>query len=127
MDDDLLLLFGWTCVAIGLGVAVILVAYRKRPTVRELLTLPDPTPAVQDAIDTGDDFDTHVDQALAIANDPPAVTCPAQVWCSHCNGPFHAHTLADILGHVRDTHSPAAADWAAWETELATPTRKDQP
>lgn len=111
-------LIGWTLVAIGVGVAVILFAYRGRPKVREYLGLPDPAPAVQDAIDdSGDDFAAHVDQALAIANDRPA--CPARVWCAQCDAPFHAHTLADIVGHVRDVHSPAAADWQAWERELA--------
>ena len=115
--DTALTIVGWALITIGVAATVLLVVFRKRPLVRELLAMPDPTPAVQDAIDDGDDFDTHVDQALAVANDTPA--CPARVWCADCNAPFNAQSLADILVHVRDVNRPAAADWQAWERELA--------
>ena len=68
MTDDTLTLIGWTLIAIAIGTGIILALTWKRPRTRELLALPHPTPAVQDAIDDGDDFDTHVDHALAIAN-----------------------------------------------------------
>lgn len=121
--DPLLTLIGWTCVAVAAGVAVLLVAYRGRPTVRELLTLPDPTPAVQDALDeTGADFDAHVDQALAIAN-------PAEQWqdgphmhgvCGPCGGRVICfRDGAEAVEHLR-SHMREAADLAAWEQEMTS-------
>ena len=120
--DTALTIVGWALIAIGVAATVLLVAYRKRPTVRELLTLPDPTPAVQDAIDDGDDFDTHVDQALAITN-------PAEQWqdrphmhgvCGPCGGRVICFRDAmHALEHLYD-HAVEAADLAAWEQEMTS-------
>jgi hypothetical protein len=128
MNDDLLLLIGWTCVAVGIGVAVILFASRGRPKVRELLTLPDPSPAVQDAIDTGDAFDAHVDQALAIANPAqPPVGPHMHGVCGPCGGRVLCfRDAAELVEHLR-SHAHDAEHFQQWEHELATPTRKDQP
>lgn len=122
-------LLGWTCIALGAAVTVLLIAYRKRPTVRELLALPDPGPAVQDAIDTGDAFDTHVEQALAIANTPRTRLDSPHMHgiCGPCGGRLLCfRDAAEAVEHLR-SHAREAADLAAWEHELATPTRKDQP
>ena len=115
-------LIGWALVVIGAAAAVVLFAYRGRPVVRELLTLPDPTPAVQDAIDTGDDFDAHVDQALAIAN-------PAEGWQDRPHmhgvcGPCGDRVIcfrdgAEAVEHLR-SHMREAADLAAWEREMTS-------
>ena len=113
--DTLLTITGWALITIGVAATVLLAVFRKRPTVRELLTLPDPTPAVQDAIDDGDDFDAHVDQALAIANsdDTPELL----IFCQECRGPFAATTLRDLVTHLRTLHAPGS-DWPLWESEL---------
>jgi hypothetical protein len=116
--DDLLLLFGWTCVAIGVGVGVILFAYRDRSKVRELLTLPDPSPAVQDAIDDGDDFDAHVDQALAIANPPPPAGPHMHGVCGPCGGRVLCfRDAAELIDHIRG-HQYDAEHFQQWESEL---------
>ena len=57
--DTALTIVGWALITIGVAATVLLVVFRKRPLVRELLALPDPTPAVQGAIDDGDDFDAR--------------------------------------------------------------------
>ena len=100
-------LIGWTLVAIGAGVAVILFAYRDRPKVRHLVTGQDPAPV--------DDFDAHTEQALAIANsdDTPELL----IFCQECRGPFAATTLRDLLTHLRTLHAPGS-DWSLWESEL---------
>lgn len=120
--DTLLTITGWTLITIGVAATVLLAVFRKRPLVRELLALPDPTPAVQDAIDDGDDFDAHVDQALAITN-------PAEQWqdrphmhvvCGPCGGRVICfRDGAEAVEHLR-SHMREAADLAAWEQEMTS-------
>ena len=102
-------LIGWTLIAIGAGVGVLLLAYRDRPKVRHLITGKDLAPAPVD------DFDAHVDQALAIANDSD--TPELLIFCQECRGPFAATTLRDLLTHLRTPHAPGS-DWSLWESEL---------
>ena len=117
--DTLLTITGWTLITIGVAATVLLVAYRKRPTVRELLTLPDPTPAVQDAIDAGDDFDAHVDQALAIANPPERPPGPhMHGMCMACGGRVLCfRDGAELVEHLRSL-ARDAEHFTAWEREL---------
>ena len=123
MTDDTLTILGWTLITAAIGTAIILALTWKQPRTRELLALPDPTPAVQDAIDeTAADFDTHVDQALAVAN-------PADRWrdrphphgvCGPCGGRVICFRDAmHALEHLYD-HAVEAADLAAWEQEMTS-------
>ncbi len=80
----------------------------------KLLALPDPTPAVQDAIDDGDDFDAHVDQPLTITNlvvprrDQPHM----HGVCGPCGGRVICfRDGAEAVEHLR-SHGREAADLA---------------
>lgn len=118
--DTLLTITGWTLITIGVAATVLLAVLRKRPLVRELLALPDPAPAVQDAIDDGDDFDTHVDQALAITNPQPPVGPHMHGVCGPCGGRVLCfHDGAELVEHLRG-HMREAADLAAWEREMTS-------
>ena len=117
--DTALTITGWALITIGVAATVLLVVFRKRPLVRELLAMPDATPVVQGG---GDDFDAHVDQALAIAN-------PAERWrdqphphgvCGPCGGRVICFRDAmHALEHLYD-HAVEAADLAAWEQEMTS-------
>ena len=93
----------------------------------DILTLPQPGEDVQDAIDTGEAFDRAVDEALAVAKAGRTLGPVIGAYCSICATRFPATTIRDVAAHIRDIHGPTADHWAAWESELATPTRKDQP
>lgn len=126
MNNPLTVTAVWLAAIIAAALVVAVVTYRKRPT-RQHLTLPTPAPAVQHAVNTGDAFDRAVDEALAIANDKRPAEPHMHGTCMACGGrTLCFRDASEVIAHIR-THQTAAAHFNQWETELTTPTRKDQP
>jgi hypothetical protein len=66
------------------------------------------------------DFDRHVDQALAVANDRPTPEVYVHAFCAPCRSVMCFRHAGEVIAHIRSHQAtPAeAAHFTAWEHEL---------